>query len=348
MVLALTLQIIKTLLPIFLNPHLEDNSEHKFKLGFLEDKMSSSITEAFVKQFNANIMFLSQQKGSRLQGLVRKETQRGKSQFFDRLGPVTATKKTSRHSDTPQIDTPHSRRRVTMSDYEHADLIDDADKVRTLIDPASEYAMTFVWAFGRAKDDEIIAAADGNAFGGEEGSTVIALPNSQKLACVSGGAGSNMNVECLRRTKEKFDANDVDESIRRYIAQQSSQLTALLGETEVTSADFNTVKALVQGDLDTFLGFTFVRLERLLLQSGTLAFDVTTGAVGSGGGDADGYRRVLSWAEDGLILTTGEDIKTRIDERADKSYSTQVFTAMTIGSTRLEEVKVVQILANEA
>lgn len=310
--------------------------------------MSSSITEAFVKQFNANIMFLSQQKGSRLQGLVRKETQRGKSQFFDRLGPVVATKKTSRHSDTPQIDTPHSRRRVTMSDYEHADLIDDADKVRMLIDPASEYAMTFVWAFGRAKDDEIIAAADGSAFGGEEGSTVVAHPNSQKIACVSGGSGSNLNVECLRRAKQKFDSNDVDESIRRYIAQTSSQLTSLLGETEVTSADFNTVKALVQGEIDTFLGFTYIRTERLLTQGSALTFDQATGEVGTGSGDANGYRRVLCWAMDGLILTTGEDIKTRIDERPDKSYSTQVFTAMTIGATRLEEEKVVVLLANEA
>jgi hypothetical protein len=258
--------------------------------------MSFQVTEAFVKQFNATIFHLSQQKGSRLQPLVRNESQRGKSQFFDRLGPVVAQKKTSRHSDTPQIDTPHSRRRVTMVDYEHADLIDDADKIRMLVDPAGDYALAFAWAFGRAKDDEIIAAADGDAFAGEEGSTTVAHPNSQKLVSVDSGAGVNLNVQALRRAKEKYDANDVDESIRRYIAHSSSQLQSLLAETEVTSADFNTVRALVMGDLNTFLGFQFVRSERILTQSGTLAFDTTTGAVGSGGGDADGYRRVVSWA----------------------------------------------------
>jgi hypothetical protein len=235
-----------------------------------------------------------------------------------------------------------------MVDYEHADLIDDADKIRMLIDPAGDYALAFAWAFGRAKDDEIIAAADGDAFAGEEGSTTVAHPNSQKIASVSGGAGANLNVQALRRAKEKFDANDVDESIRRYIAQTSSQLENLLSETEVTSADFNTVRALVMGELNTFLGFQFIRTERLLTQSGTLAFDTTTGAVGSGGGDADGYRRVISWAQDGLLLATGFDMKSRIQERADKSFSTQVFASQTIGSTRLEEEKVVIILANES
>jgi hypothetical protein len=41
------------------------------------------------------------------------------------------------------------------------------------------------------------------------------------------------------------------------------------------------------------------------------------------------------------------DMVTRIDERADKSYSTQVFAAMGIGATRLEEDKVVIVLSDE-
>ena len=115
--------------------------------------MSFEVTEAFVKQFNSTLFHLSQQKGSRLQDRVRRVTQTVKSQFFDRLGPVVAQKKKSRHSDTPLIDTPHSRRRVTLSDYEHADLVDNADKIKMLIDPTSDYAQSFMWAVGRAKDD---------------------------------------------------------------------------------------------------------------------------------------------------------------------------------------------------
>ena len=116
--------------------------------------MSSSIDQAFVDQFRANVFHLSQQKGSRLRESVRQEAVRGHEAFFERLGSVTATKKQSRHSDTPLIDTPHSRRRVTLNDYEHADLIDNADKIRTLIDPASPYSQAFMFALGRAMDDD--------------------------------------------------------------------------------------------------------------------------------------------------------------------------------------------------
>ena len=70
--------------------------------------MSQQITEARVLQFNTNVFHLSQQKGSRLQDKVRKESQRGKAQFFDRLGQVEAVKRVGRHSSTPQMDTPHA------------------------------------------------------------------------------------------------------------------------------------------------------------------------------------------------------------------------------------------------
>ena len=44
--------------------------------------------------------------------------------------------------------------------YEYADLIDNQDKVRTLIDPTSSYAIAAAYALGRDVDDEIIAAVD--------------------------------------------------------------------------------------------------------------------------------------------------------------------------------------------
>lgn len=312
--------------------------------------MSFSVTEAFVKQYNSTVMQLSQQKGSRLQDKVRRETQKGKEQYYDRLGSVTAQKKVSRHSDTPLINTPHSRRRVSLVDYEHADLVDNADKIKMLIDPASDYAMAFAWAFGRAKDDEIIAAADGAAYGGESGSTSVSHPNTQKLGCVNAAAnaGAGLNVEALRRAKQIFDENDVDESLKRCFAHTAKGLSSLLSETETTSADFNTVRALVKGELNEFMGFEFVRTQRLGAQSGALSFSYTDGSVGSGSGDADTYTKNIAWAEDGLLLATGMDMMTKIDERADKSYSTQVFAAMGIGATRLEEEKVVIVLSDEA
>jgi hypothetical protein len=306
--------------------------------------MSSQITTAFVKQYSDMLFHLSQQKGSRLRPYVRVEMQKGESKFYERLGEVTAVQRLSRHEDTPQIDTPHSRRRVTLVDYVFADLIDDEDKIRTLINPESPYLQAQAWAHGRAMDDVIIAAALGNAYSGVDGGTTVTLPNTQKLASVAASAGANLNVQALRRAKQKLDEQDVDPSIPRYCALNASALQSLLSETAVTSSDFNTVKALVQGELDTFLGFKFIRTERLLARSGALSFDTTTGAVGSGGGDANGYERIFCWAQDGLLLSVGKDILTKIDERSDKNYATQVYSKMSIGATRLEEEKVVEIL----
>ena len=113
--------------------------------------MSTNITTAFVQQYSANVQMLSQQMGSLLRDKVRVESVVGKNAFFDQVGSVTAVEKTSRHSDTPQIDTPHARRRVSLADYEFADLIDQQDKVRLLIDPTSSYAQDGI-ALGVGKD----------------------------------------------------------------------------------------------------------------------------------------------------------------------------------------------------
>ncbi len=287
--------------------------------------MSVQITTAFVEQYKNNVFHLAQQKGSRLREAVRTETVTGKAHFFERIGSTAALKRTSRHSDTPRVDTPHSRRKVTMDDYDWADLIDQEDKVRMLINPSSEYAQAGAWAMGRAMDDAIIDAASGNAFGGVSGGTTVALPSGQKIA--HGSAG--LSVTKLIEAKEILDANSVDPEEPRYCIVTSKQLSDLLAITQITSADFNSVKALVQGDIDTFLGFKFIRTERLDTNSSS-------------------NRLVLAFAQSGIGLAVGSDIQTRISERADKNYATQVFLSMTIGATRIEDEKVVEIECTES
>ena len=275
--------------------------------------MSVQITTAFVEQYKSNVFHLAQQKGSRLRDAVRTETVVGKAHFFERIGSTAALKRTSRHSDTPRVDTPHSRRKVTMDDYDWADLIDNEDKVRMLISPSSEYAQAGAWAMGRAMDDAIIDAASGNAFGGVAGGSTVALPSAQKI--VHGSAG--LSVTKLISAKEILDANSVDPEEPRYCVVTSKQLSDLLAITQITSADFNSVKALVQGEIDTFMGFKFIRTERLDTNSSS-------------------NRLVLAFAQSGIGLAVGQDINTRISERADKNYATQVFLSMTIGATRID------------
>ena len=284
--------------------------------------MSSQITTAFVQQYSANIQMLSQQMGSLLRDKVRLESVTGKNAFFDQVGSVTAVVKTSRHSDTPQIDTPHARRRVSLADYEFADLIDQQDKVRLLIDPTSSYAQAAAMAMGRAMDDVIISAALGTASTGETGTGTETV----QTGVVKGTSG--LTVAKLISAKDLLDKADVDPSIPRHIIVGPEQLGNLLGDSEVTSSDFNTVKALVRGELDSYLGFKFTVSNRLPKT----------------GND----RTCIAYAQDGLLLGIGKDISARIDERADKSYATQVYYCQTIGATRMESAKVVPIVAIEA
>jgi hypothetical protein len=290
--------------------------------------MSTQVTTAFVQQYSANVQMLSQQMGSRLRDAVRIENVVGKNAFIDQIGSATAQVRTTRHADTPQIDTPHSRRRLTLADYEYADLIDDQDKVRMLIDPTSAYAQAAAAAMGRAMDDVVIAAALGTAATGETGSGSATISNS-----IANG-NTNLTLAKLREAKFLLDSGDVDPSIQRYIAVGPSQIQSLLADTTVTSSDFNTIKALVQGELDTFMGFKFIMTNRLTTEDD--------------GAEADQIRNCFAWAEDGITLGLGKDVSARIDERADKSYATQVYYSMTLGAVRMEEAKVVQIDCDES
>ena len=289
--------------------------------------MSFQVTTAFVQQYSTNVQLLLQQRGSRLRDCVIVGSYTGKAaKVVEQIGEVTAQARTSRHADTPLISTPHDARWVHPTDYEWADMIDDQDKLRMLIDPTSPYAMNGAYALGRAMDSLIITAALGAALTGENGSTSTPFDTSNQQIAV-GAAG--LTVAKLRTAKKKLMANEVDvENDPLYCAVTAVQLDNLLGTTEVTSSDYNTVKALVSGSVDTFMGFKFIHTELLGL-------------------DGSSDRRCIAWAKSGLHLGIWNDITTKISERADKSYATQVYVKGTFGATRVEEGKVVEIICDE-
>jgi hypothetical protein len=293
--------------------------------------VSIQITTAFVEQYKGNVAHLAQQKGSRLRETVEMESVVGKTAFFEQIGQVAARVRTSRHSDTPRMDTPHARRRVSLVDYDWADLIDQEDKVRMLIDPASQYAQAAAWAMGRAMDDAIIVNAIGTAYTGVDGSiqtaydTGMTIPVTVKDPAATAG-NYGMNVAKLLAAKEMLDSKDVDPEEERFVVLPARQITSLLNSTKTTSADYNTVKALVEGKIDTFVGFKFKRTQRTTL---------------SGTDD-----QCLYYVKSGIKLGIGKDASARISERADKNYATQVFYSMIIGATRMEEAKVGIITCN--
>lgn len=282
--------------------------------------MSFEITTAFVEQYEANVALLSQQRGSVLRDAVRFEDNVvGKHAFFEQIGATSMRKRTTRHGDTPLISTPHARRRVTLYDEDCADLIDDLDKVKTLIDPANSYALNMALAAGRAIDQSIIDNVRATAYTGEAGGTSTVLPSAQKIAHASGG----LTVAKLRSARKILRQGDVDKAIPLYIAISAEEIDDLLGTTQVTSSDYNAVKTLVDGEVDTFLGFKFIHTELLT--------------------ETSDIRYCFAWAEDGILLAVGQNPQGKITERADKNYSTQVYYSMCIGATRMEEAKVVEV-----
>jgi len=291
--------------------------------------MSSQITTSFVEQYSSNVAMLSQQMGSKLRSSVDVEKVTGKNAFFDQVGATAAQLRTSRHGDTPQIDTPHSRRRLSLADYEWADLVDDVDKVRMLVDPTSSYARAAAAAMNRAMDDVIITAFNASASTGVAGGSSTALPSGQKTATSDQSDG--LTIAKLLAAKKILDNNDVDPSLRRYLVCGPQQISDLLGTTQVTSSDYNSVRALATGAVNTFLGFEFIMSTRLN-KDATYTSD----------------RLVFAYTEDAIKLGIGKDISAKISERADKSYSTQVYYGMSLGAVRMEEDKVVQIPCHEA
>jgi hypothetical protein len=257
--------------------------------------VSVQITTAFVEQYKGNVEHLVQQKGSRLREAVSVETVVGKNAFFEQVGSTAAQQRTSRHSDTPRMDTPHARRRVSLVDYDWADLIDDEDRVRMLIDPQSPYASAAAWAMGRAMDEEIVAAADGTAYTGVAGGTSTSYDSSNTVDVqvgVSPAADTGLNVGKLRAAKQILDANEAEDG-DRFCIINAKQLQNLLGETETTSSDFATVKALVSGEIDSFLGFRFIRTELI-------------------GTDSNSDHKVLFWQN---LLDTLNVIQPRRDDQ---------------------------------
>lgn len=283
---------------------------------------TNDITTAFVQQYGRNIDILSQQRGSILRNAVKvRPGVVGRTAYFDQLDATAAVQKTVRNTDTPLIKSVHKRRQVTLYDWVWADLLDKEDQLKMLIDPTSDYVMNAAYALGRAIDDTIIAAFWADAVTGQEGASTETLPYAQMVTAGTTGLG----LVKLLNAKKIFDNADVDPNVQRHIAITGTQLADLLNTTEIKDADYNSVKALVNGEVNTFLGFNFHLCNRL-----------TTGSTAS-------VRLCPAWATDGVALAIAKDLTHRIEERSDKNYATQVFSSMGIGATRLEEAKVVQI-----
>ena len=302
--------------------------------------MPVTIDQVTAQKFASVLYLLSQQQGSKFATRVRNESvESAELAYFDTLAEDDDTaQKTGRHQGTPISEAEFGRRRVVPRPWTNKKVLDKEDLDRMLPDPRNPVAMNQVRSLGRQKDDLIIEAALGTASIGKAGGSTITFQaearsiNGDGTVTTLGTLASVQSVADMTLAKmltmmRLFNEEDVDPDIRKYWAVTPKDIEDMLDLTEIGSIDYNTIKALQQGKVDTFAGFDFFWTNRL-----------TTDAV------TDTANRTFAWAQDGLILASIGDISTRIEEAERLDYAWVLFSKMDLGAVRMEGAKVHECL----
>jgi hypothetical protein len=287
--------------------------------------MPGNISEAFYTQATGALELVLQQEVSLLRQHVVVEMMKGKdSTVVNQIGEAPARVLTGRHQATVWGNIDHDVRHAHPDIYQGTVLLSTTDLLMTMIKPTSAYIRAIAGGIGVKTDQEIIRAALQPAMTGQLGTTAVALPASQKI--VHGGTG--LTIEKLRQAMLRFRRAKVNtDNTKLYIYVDPEQLNDLLGTVETTSADFNNVQALIAGTLKYFMGFHFVITTELPKTSRV--------------------RSCVAYAEGGLVLGDWEDIQLTADRLPERNNDIGVIGRQTLGATRTQEKKVVQIDCQE-
>lgn len=288
------------------------------------------VQDHHIIQFTRNIELLLQQKKARFEGAVTTGSYQGdKAQAVVQFGEVDMSAIAAGDAagqwlgDTVWSDIAHHQRWVFPSDFALSLPLSRQDQVRMLGDPRSPYAEAIRAAYARKVDDILIDAARATAKTGKyDDLKDTAFPATQIIDDTAG-----LTIEKLIDAKEKLIAAGNDPEEERFFACSEKQLSDLLKSTKVQSADYNTIRALVKGEVDTFVGFKFISTERL---------KATTSK-----------RHCLAWVKSGLHLGIWDALNIKADVRPDKNYVWQIYARATVGATRTQEKKIVQVNCTE-
>lgn len=291
-----------------------------------------NIPNHFAQQYATNVELLLQQKDTRLRSLVTQGQYVGEQASpVDQVDSVEMQEVTGRFEAMPRVDADVARRWVTPLDFDLPQQIDSFDKLRLVTDPNSITVQNAVSAAKRKMDDVIIDAFFATAKTGKTGTGTESFTSGQQVAVNHGASGNTgLTVAKLREARRLLRAAEVDLDMDPITCVVTSkQEDNLLAEAQVISLDYNDRPVLVDGRLKSFLGMNFVHSERL---------DV----------DGSSYRRIPVFAKSGMHLGIWNDITTDISQRKDiRGLPFQAYVYMTIGATRLELEKVVEIKCAE-
>jgi len=210
--------------------------------------MSKFLSNAAVQEFDSEVKHEYQAMQTLRQTVSIRTGVTGEAYKFTRMGKGLANQKATQADVTP-MDIGHSRQTANLENWNAPEYTDIFDQAEVNFDEKSELAQTIAHALGRREDQVII---DAIAAG-----TYSATPGTNADAGFQVTVAGALTVQQLREaalrglTKRSVPASD------RTIIITADGVNQLLATTPVTSADFNTVKTLVNGDIDTFLGLNF-------------------------------------------------------------------------------------------
>lgn len=289
------------------------------------------ITTAQTKQYEDNCKLVLQQLESRARDKVMiKDMQGAEKSFVEYCGTSEPREDLERNGDTQYSNTDFQRRMITSTPYYDAKLINRPDAATIIIDPQAPQLMSMRGGFNRKIDSLLFAAMRGTSYYGKEGASTLALPTAQKVASASAG----LTFEKLIAASETLNLGDVPteeeagSDFSRWMAIGPKQVSDLLKETEVGSADYNLVKPLSEGKVTRFMGFNFVMTNLLTLASST--------------------RYCLAWVKAGVYLGINYDIEATVDRMPNKKNAIQLFLRMMLGASRVQENCVVEVACIES
>jgi len=278
--------------------------------------MSALISTAFVAQFDAEVK-QAYQGLSRLMGSVRTRTGVvGSTHRFPKIGKGLAQPRVPQSDVTP-MNTAHSNATATLADWAAPEYTDIFDQQKVNFDERAQLVKVVAGALGRRLDQIIIDAADGVG-------TTLLVPSTV-------GTNAAMDMTKLRRTRKLLDAQGVP-STGCHFAWSAAAKEQLLGSTPATSSDFNTARALVNGELNEFLGFKFHLIE-----------DRDEGGLTLVGTD----RTLLAWHEDAVGLAIGINMSTEINYIAEKT-SWLTTGKLSAGAVGIDALGIVEITIDES
>ena len=202
----------------------------------------STLSPAFVTLFDAEVKQAYQAKAQLVGAVRQRRGVEGSTVKFPKVGKGVATVRVPQSDVTP-LNVSFSQVTCTLQDWNAAEYSDIFNQAKVYFDERQELVQVVANAIGRRQDQIILDALAGSS-------------TSNVVTEDEGGTDTGLNVAKLRAAKKLLDKNNVPMD-NRHIIIHANSLASILGETSVTSADFNTVRALVTGELNTFLGFTF-------------------------------------------------------------------------------------------